>query len=435
MKKILILLIFASLRVAAQDTGIRFAKAQSWQQIQDSAKTEHKYIFVDCYTTWCRPCKMMEQQTYPVKEVGDAYNHDFICVKLQMDKTAKDNDTVKAWYATAEGLQSSYHINAFPSFLFFDENGKAVHKAIGYQEAAAFIGLSAAAKDPAQQYYTLLDLYKSGQLDEPGIAQLADIAGMLGDEQIGKDAAKEHMDYLNKLSDSVLAQPANQSFIRRHSDLVTSSDRAFKLCYEQPALIDQQNGKGTAFNFACFIITKEMVDPQLLGADQRKEEPAWAAIEKSIARRYGEKYVSGNDYLLDDKINWYKYKKNGSVYAHYLTIKTERTFKETAVVNGALPQQSSYYNESAFDIFRYDDQKADLEKALHWMEAVNSLQSVPDANLLDTQAGLLYKLGRKESALLLEKRALKLAVNNTDIQDNYMKMKTGRATWPAASSF
>ncbi|NSL87385.1 DUF255 domain-containing protein [Chitinophaga sp. Mgbs1] len=56
----------------------------SWQEVLNKAYTEGKYIFVDCYTTWCGPCKAMERNVYPSKEVGDYMNKRFISVKFRL---------------------------------------------------------------------------------------------------------------------------------------------------------------------------------------------------------------------------------------------------------------------------------------------------------------------------------------------------------------
>ena len=36
----------------------------------EKAKTEDKYVFIDCYTSWCGPCKMMAEKILPLEEVG-----------------------------------------------------------------------------------------------------------------------------------------------------------------------------------------------------------------------------------------------------------------------------------------------------------------------------------------------------------------------------
>jgi thiol:disulfide interchange protein len=38
--------------------GIQFVHNLSWQEILQKARAENKYVFVDCYATWCGPCKM-----------------------------------------------------------------------------------------------------------------------------------------------------------------------------------------------------------------------------------------------------------------------------------------------------------------------------------------------------------------------------------------
>ena len=91
MKKVSILifgfLLFA-IHATAQETGVQFQNAASWQEILDQAKSENKYILVDCYATWCAPCKYMDKTVFPDKEVAKFVSEKFIAVKIQMDKTA-----------------------------------------------------------------------------------------------------------------------------------------------------------------------------------------------------------------------------------------------------------------------------------------------------------------------------------------------------------
>ena len=45
--------------------GVNFEK-ESWSNTLAKAKAENKIVFVDAYTTWCGPCKMMDAKTFPV---------------------------------------------------------------------------------------------------------------------------------------------------------------------------------------------------------------------------------------------------------------------------------------------------------------------------------------------------------------------------------
>jgi len=88
----------------SENKGIRFEQDLSWEQIKAKAKGENKYIFIDVYATWCGPCKMMDRDVYPNDIVGAVVNDQFISVKIQMDRTAYDNELVKRRYADARSL-------------------------------------------------------------------------------------------------------------------------------------------------------------------------------------------------------------------------------------------------------------------------------------------------------------------------------------------
>ncbi len=110
----LFLLIFA--RVEGQ--GIKFEEGLSWHLIKEKAKKENKYIFMDCYTTWCAPCKAMDKYVFQDKSVGDLFNDRFISVKFQMDRTATDDEAIKSRYADAATVSGEYKVFSYPSYLF-----------------------------------------------------------------------------------------------------------------------------------------------------------------------------------------------------------------------------------------------------------------------------------------------------------------------------
>ena len=57
MKKIILLLscIFVMTSMSAQTSFQELTLEKALEQ----AKVENKYVFIDCYTSWCGPCKMM----------------------------------------------------------------------------------------------------------------------------------------------------------------------------------------------------------------------------------------------------------------------------------------------------------------------------------------------------------------------------------------
>src|ERR1700741_3886024 len=130
MKKLNILLVLLPLLSFGQGKGIEFVKMPGWKQGLARAKAENKYIFVDCYATWCGPCKQMDDEVYTQSEVGGYFNTHFISVKVQVDKTPADDQDVRKWYRDAASLQSTYGIKALPTFLFFAPDGQPVHRSV-----------------------------------------------------------------------------------------------------------------------------------------------------------------------------------------------------------------------------------------------------------------------------------------------------------------
>lgn len=50
------------------------------------AKAENKLVFMDCYTSWCGPCKYMSETIFPQEKAGEFFNPKFVCVKFDMEK-------------------------------------------------------------------------------------------------------------------------------------------------------------------------------------------------------------------------------------------------------------------------------------------------------------------------------------------------------------
>ncbi|MEO9022872.1 MAG: thioredoxin family protein [Ginsengibacter sp.] len=105
----------------------------SWKAVLAKAKSEHKLVFLDAYTTWCRPCIQMAKDVFTLDKVADFYNKNFVNVSMDMDK------------GEGPSIVKQYKISAYPDFLFIDGDGHLVHRGGGYQEAPEFINLGKSA--------------------------------------------------------------------------------------------------------------------------------------------------------------------------------------------------------------------------------------------------------------------------------------------------
>src|SRR6202000_679358 len=99
-RRVLPLLLFIY-TAAAHSQGVQFEEKLSWPKILAKAKAEDKYIFVDNFTTWCGPCRIMRSMLLPQAAAASYFNSKFICVSVQLDTTANDDRHVRSWYADA----------------------------------------------------------------------------------------------------------------------------------------------------------------------------------------------------------------------------------------------------------------------------------------------------------------------------------------------
>lgn len=297
MKKILLLLLIMSASFIARAQGIRFEQNQSWEQLQAKAKAAHKYIFVDCYATWCGPCKEMDQKVYPDTVAGQVMNQWFIPVKVQMDSTQKDDEQTRAWYASARKLKTENKVGAFPTFLFFSPDGKLVHKAVGTLSPIDFTRQALYATDPYQQEYTLLEYYRKGALPDALVPGLIRAFEKTEEKETATEIAGQFIHaYLLKLPDSLLYKNPNIELIGKY--LSRSEDKAFAVFYQHAGQADKATRPGYAQNIVCDLITKEEIEPRL------GVKPDWQKISQAITTKYNKSYADKT--VNGAQIKWYK---------------------------------------------------------------------------------------------------------------------------------
>lgn len=84
------------------------------------AKVEKKMIFVDLYTSWCIPCKVMADNIFPDLMLGQFMNERFVCVKYDTDK---DED--------GKMLMEKFSVRAYPTFLILNVNQELENQIVG----------------------------------------------------------------------------------------------------------------------------------------------------------------------------------------------------------------------------------------------------------------------------------------------------------------
>jgi len=152
MKRLLLAVSAIIISVNLMAQGIEFEHG-TFAEALVKAKAENKLVFMDCYTTWCGPCKMLAKNVFPQQVVGDVFNAQFVNIKMDCEK--------------GEGpeVAKKYGIGAYPSLLFMDAEGKVLHKAVGGTNVDGLIEHAGIAVDPSKQIAAMHKRYADGDRD------------------------------------------------------------------------------------------------------------------------------------------------------------------------------------------------------------------------------------------------------------------------------
>lgn len=222
MKKIILLLctIFVVNVVHSQNSqGILFREL-SWEKALKEAKLQNKKIFVDCYTTWCGPCKKMSNTEFTKKEAGDFFNKSFICIKIDMEK--------------GEGiaLSKKFNVSSYPTFLFVDKEGKEQGRVSGAMDIHKFINQVKMVLDVENSPAFKLSRYR----ETPSVAYALDYMSALHNvNDMATIRSFIEKDLLSKPLDEVISFPVWPYFVEnaKQSDTIQNYIREHRLYFNQ----------------------------------------------------------------------------------------------------------------------------------------------------------------------------------------------------------
>lgn len=128
MKKFLTLVMCMLTAAVSMAQGVIFEpEGTTLEQAAAKAQAENKLIFLDCYTTWCGPCKKMVRETFPQESVGAYMNAKFVNLKIDMES------------AYGAPLAKKLQVQAYPTFVIFTANAEEINRILGYHDAESFI--------------------------------------------------------------------------------------------------------------------------------------------------------------------------------------------------------------------------------------------------------------------------------------------------------
>ncbi|HEX8577031.1 MAG TPA: thioredoxin fold domain-containing protein [Flavobacterium sp.] len=139
---------FLALFIVAGSLGIQ-AQEIKWLSLDEALaaqKKKPKPIFMDVYTDWCGPCKMLDKNTFNNKAVVDYVTANYYAVKFNAEGNSEVNYKGKkytnpAFDAGRRGRNSAHEfgyllkIQGYPTMVVFNTKGEIVNNIVGYRTA------------------------------------------------------------------------------------------------------------------------------------------------------------------------------------------------------------------------------------------------------------------------------------------------------------
>ena len=88
------------------------------------AELERKIVFADFYTTWCGPCKKLDQETWKDPAVISLLREKTIALRIDAEKEPE--------------LASRFKVNAYPTLALIRPDGTLIDSLVGYRDAPTF---------------------------------------------------------------------------------------------------------------------------------------------------------------------------------------------------------------------------------------------------------------------------------------------------------
>ena len=219
--------------------GVNFQDLTFEQAVEKAAKMR-KQIFVDCYTSWCGPCKYMSNTVFPQEKMGDYMNPKFMCVKYDMEK--------------GEGpeLAKKFGVRAYPTFVILNTDGTVRHKFVGGGEPDRFIERVKDAFDDNKATGVLEAKYAEGVRDKEFLVKYVESLISM----YSPDASKVAAELYGQLTDEEKVS-SDYWFIFNNPDLAPAGSEAYEYLLANREKFAQNN-------------TEEAVDKRLSSGYQRK---------------------------------------------------------------------------------------------------------------------------------------------------------------------
>jgi thioredoxin-related protein len=338
----------------------------SWEEIQEKAMGEKKFILLDGYTEWCGFCKIQDEEIFAREDVGEVVNKHFVPVKIDMEK------------GIGPKLSAKFRVSMFPTLLFFNPQGQLVEKQMGYNsdpdEFIKDLHQVLAIKEERKFAYNSKDL----EAAFPDFYTNSFIRGTERKENILEIAH----DYLDNTVD-IFSEEAWSVMLR-----FGASDKINDAFLENYDTYKSMYGIVEAEYYLSILL-----DQKIKTAAEQKDR---VTLDKWL--KFCEEKSTDREIRNRLEIQYYRDTEDWEKYVNLV----DKIFKEHDYA------QLDYINQVSWNIYEQVDAQVAITKAVKWMEYV--ITKSKDYNHWDTYVALLHKNGQYEKALEYADKTIKLGI-------------------------
>ena len=179
---------------------------------------------MDCYTSWCGPCKLMASKEFVQEKAGEYFNPRFVSVKIDMEK--------------GEGveLRKRYDVNAYPTLLVLNVKGELLCRHAGYLSVDELIDFA----ENGVKGGGLAGMHKRYAAGERSSEFIGEYLALLGDAAMSGTIRSVADDFLKDKTDTVFT---DTNVYRIFCGYVTPDYAVFRSVYARKAELVKRYGE------------------------------------------------------------------------------------------------------------------------------------------------------------------------------------------------
>jgi len=372
MKKIILFLFLVISTALFSQDGIKFGK-QSFAKTLEQAKKENKLIFLDAFASWCGPCKLLDKNVFPKKEVGDYFNANFLNLHIDMEK--------------GEGIEiaKKYSIYSYPTLLFINGDGKVVYKAAGYMSPQELISIAKEAVNPENTLENKIAKFEAGEKDPEFLMGLI------------KNTYSSDFSLAQKVATRYFQTRTDATYSKEEAGMLlfftkTIDDDLYKIFSAKKAELSQQIPESYLVEYDKQLKLNTVLQKSFDANTQSINEQVFLAEGTRI---YGEKEAK----QLLNKINM----------DLFFTQKKYDDYAKSALNYYQNPKDfaTDELNNVAWNFYLYVADKTLLTQVTQL--CLEGIKKEENSQNTDTLANIYYKLGDNKNAKLWAKKSIEIA--------------------------